>query len=57
VINRDRVLQDVYDGLSKLGFADLVLVQAQLGEHLWNLWQHGALRREKMAEKEVVKSH
>lgn len=39
-VNRDKVMQDLYDGIAKLSFGDLLLVHTQLGEHIWNCWEH-----------------
>lgn len=39
-INRDKVMQDLYDGIAKLSFGDLLLLHTQLGEHIWNCWEH-----------------
>lgn len=39
-VNRDKVMQDLYEGIAKLGFGDLLLIQTQLSEHIWNCWEH-----------------
>lgn len=50
MINREKVLQDTYDNIAKLGFGDLLLLQAQISEHIHNCWQHHQLEREKALE-------
>lgn len=47
MINREKVLSDVYENIAKLGFGDLLLIQAQVSEHIFNCWQHHELEREK----------
>jgi len=47
-INKDKVLTDIYNGVALLSFGDLVLLQAQVSEHMHNCWQHHQLQREKV---------
>lgn len=46
-INYQKVLEDTYNSIAKLGFGDLLLLQAQLSEHIHNCWQHHQLQAEK----------
>ena len=50
MINHEKVLQDLYNNIAKLGFGDLLLVQAQLSEHIHNCWQHHQLQREQATQ-------
>lgn len=47
LINREKVLEDTYNNIAKLGFGDLLLLSAQLSEHIYNCWQHHQLQVEK----------
>lgn len=40
MFNRDTTMQQIYDNVAKLGFADLVLINAQISEHMHNCMQH-----------------
>lgn len=44
--NRDVVLQTIYDNLAKLNLGDLVLVNAQLADHMNNVIQYMQIQRE-----------
>jgi len=46
MINTQKVLQDTYNNIAKLGFGDLVLLQVQLADHINNCWQHHQLKKE-----------
>lgn len=48
--NREKVLETIYAEIAKLGFGDLVLLNTQLSEHIWNCWQHHQLQIEKARE-------
>jgi len=46
----DKILQNVYNNVAKLSFGDLLLLQAQVSEHIHNCWQHHQLEVEKVKE-------
>lgn len=49
MINEEKALQTIYDNLAKLPFSKLLLVNAQVSEHIFNCWQHHeAMRLQKL---------
>lgn len=45
--NTKKALENCYNNIAKLGFGDLLLLQTQLSEHIWNCWQHHQQQIEK----------
>lgn len=48
-VNRDKVMQDCVESLVKLEWDQLLILNAQLSEHILNVYQHALLQRDKSA--------
>lgn len=49
-INHQETLKIVYEKVATLDFGSLLLLSAQLNDHIFNCWQHHQLQIEKARE-------
>lgn len=54
MINREKVMSDAIAALAKMDMAQLILLNAHLSEHMFNMWQHAELRRVQKTEATVL---
>jgi hypothetical protein len=40
LINREKAMTDAIDAIAKLEWTQLLILNAQLSEHILNVWQH-----------------
>jgi hypothetical protein len=50
-INKEKAMTDAVDAICRLDFNQLILLNAQLSEHMHNILQHTRLRRQNDEEK------
>jgi hypothetical protein len=52
MINREKNMSELYERMAKCTFSELLLVQAQLSDHILQCWQHHQIELEKKRAEE-----